>query len=130
MTRSHYVLIVEDNVPARKLFAACVREAGVTSVLAGTAQEALEMVQLHGAPQLILMDVMLPGMTGLELTRTFREMPELAATRIVGVSALGFRSDRQAALEAGMDEYWTKPTSSIAVIAQIKEWFGNQEAAG
>jgi len=117
-----HVLIVEDTPESARVYRRVVELAGHVPLVAADSVEAMELIQRHGAPPLILMDVKLPGESGLDFTRRLRELPELASTRIVGLSALGLDLDRRHALEAGMNDYIAKPFEASKLEERIKEW--------
>jgi CheY-like chemotaxis protein len=75
-------------------------------------------------PDLILMDITMPGMDGLTLTRRLKTDPRLKAIPIVAVSSLAMKGDDQKALAAGCDAYITKPIDTRRLPAQVLEWLG------
>lgn len=104
------VLIVDDNEVNRSLLSALFKRRGLRVMEAGSGADALEMIGGEDC-SLILMDVEMPGMDGLETTRRIREAEggrEGGRRVIVGLSAHAFNEDREAALVAGMDDYLTK----------------------
>jgi CheY-like chemotaxis protein len=102
------VLVVEDNPTNMKLMSFVLGTRGYDVRTAATASEALEVLETF-APRLILMDVQLPGMDGLELTRRLKAHPRTRAIIIVAVSAYAMKGDEQKARDAGCDGYVTKP---------------------
>ena len=103
------ILIAEDEPDNQRLAIQMLRLLGHDADLAPGGAEAL--ARLHEARyDLVLMDVMMPGMDGLEATRRLRaELPADAQPRVVALTARALRSDREACLEAGMDDYLSKP---------------------
>jgi CheY-like chemotaxis protein len=102
------ILVVEDN-PANQLLAEAVLERdGFEVDLAGTAAEAVRHISAH-LPDLILMDVSLPGQDGLSLTRDLKSDPATSRVPIVALTAHAMVGDREAALAAGCAGYITKP---------------------
>src|SRR5262249_25912117 len=99
--------LVEDHPLNRKLFRD-ILEMQFEVVEAPTAEAALEWLR-DGRPDLILMDMGLPGMDGLTLTRLLKESPETADVPIVGLSAHALQRDIEAARQAGCSDYITKP---------------------
>lgn len=102
------ILIVEDNPANRKLLAFLLTSRGYDVRMATRAHEALEMLETF-APRLILMDVQLPGMDGLELTRRLKADPRTRHIIIVAVTACAMKGDEQRVRDAGCDGYVTKP---------------------
>jgi CheY-like chemotaxis protein len=103
------VLYVEDNALNVLLFEEVLRrEPGVELRVAISGEEALSLVQ-HWTPELFIIDMNLPGVTGTELLRALRQQPALAGVPAVVCSADAMPEDRARALAAGFDHYWTKP---------------------
>jgi signal transduction histidine kinase len=103
------VLYVEDNPLNVLLFEEALRrESGVELRIAVSGEQALAIVE-HWTPELLIIDLNLPGVTGTELLRTLRRRAALAAVPAVVCSADAMPEDRQRALDAGFDHYWTKP---------------------
>jgi CheY-like chemotaxis protein len=102
------ILVVDDN-PANVRLAAYVLSArGFTVASAGTPDEALASIGT-AMPDLVLMDIQLPGMDGLTLTRKLRESADTAKLVIVAFTAYAMRGDEEKALAAGCDGYLSKP---------------------
>lgn len=102
------ILVVEDNPANMKLLSFVLGTRGYDVRTAADAREALEVLQ-DFAPRLILMDVQLPGMDGLELTRRLKADPKTREIVVVAVSAYAMKGDEQKARDAGCDGYVTKP---------------------
>jgi two-component system, cell cycle response regulator DivK len=102
------ILIVEDNPANRKLLSFLLTTRGYDVRAAARADEALEMLETF-APRLILMDLQLPGMDGLELTRRLKSDPRTRNIVIVAVTAYAMKGDEQRVRAAGCDGYVTKP---------------------
>lgn len=114
------VLVVDDNATNLKLVAYLVRANGYEVHTAGNADAALAEVAEH-RPQLILMDLQLPGVDGLELTRRLKADPATRDIVIIAVTAYAMKGDQDRARAAGCDDYVTKPIDTRAlpgVIAQ------------
>ncbi|GAB5535488.1 MAG: hypothetical protein Rubg2KO_17370 [Rubricoccaceae bacterium] len=103
------ILVAEDEPDNQKLTLQMLRLLGYDAEIAADGIEALE--QLHASSyDLVLMDVMMPGMDGLEATRRLRsELPPARQPRVIALTARALRSDREACLQAGMDDYLSKP---------------------
>ena len=102
------ILMVDDNPGNMKLLSFILGKQGYEVRIAGDAEQALSVLE-EFKPRLILMDVQLPGMDGLELTRRLKADPAYADVVIVAVTASAMKGDEQQALAAGCDGYITKP---------------------
>ena len=102
------VLIVDDTPVNLKLVRVLLSRQGFDVRTANTAEEALEMAQSF-RPQLVLADIQLPGMDGLEMTRRLKAAPETRDTIVLALTAFAMKGDEQKAFEAGCDGYITKP---------------------
>jgi two-component system, cell cycle response regulator DivK len=102
------VLVVEDNDQIRELIQIVLRGAGYEVRAVGDAESALEIARSEH-PGLLLMDVQLPGMDGLELARRLKADPATADIAILAVTAYAMESDQRKAREAGCDGYISKP---------------------
>jgi CheY-like chemotaxis protein len=108
------ILIVDDNPTNLKLVAYLVKAKGYDVDTAPDAETALAAIRAR-APRLILMDVQLPGIDGLELTRQLKADPETSSILIVAVTAYAMKGDHDKALAAGCDGYVTKPIDTRAL---------------
>ncbi|HUJ28506.1 MAG TPA: response regulator [Myxococcales bacterium] len=102
------VLLVEDNAINMRLLRAVLEMHGYEVCEAADAEEALRMVGQFN-PKLVLTDIQLPGMDGLELTRRLRAQPETSQLAIVAVTASAMRGDAERAIAAGCDGHIAKP---------------------
>lgn len=102
------VLIVDDTPVNLKLVRVLLSRQGFDVRTANTAEEALEMAQSF-RPQLVLADIQLPGMDGLEMTRRLKAAPETRDTIVLALTAFAMKGDEEKAFEAGCDGYITKP---------------------
>lgn len=116
------VLIVDDNATNLKLASEVLEMEGHSVLRAGDANEALAILA-DVRPDLILMDIALPGMDGLELTRQLKARPDFAAVPIVALSAFAMKGDEQKAIAAGCDGYITKPINTRTFPAQVTAYF-------
>ena len=107
------VLVVDDNPTNLKLISVLLRTEGYDVRTAASAEEALLRLR-EALPDLVLMDVQLPGMDGLTLTRQLRADPRTSRLGIVALTAYAMPEDRQRALDAGCDEYIAKPIDTRA----------------
>ena len=108
------VLIVDDNPTNLKLVAYLVRANGHEVDTAGDADAALAALRAQH-PDVVLMDLQLPGVDGLELTRRIKADPATRGIAVIAVTAYAMKGDREKALEAGCDEYVTKPIDTRAL---------------
>lgn len=102
------ILVVDDNAVNRKLIAVALKVAGYDVHAAADGEDALTLVtKLH--PSLIMMDIQLPGMDGLEVTRRLKADPATRSIAIVAITAYAMVGDEQKARDAGCDGYIAKP---------------------
>ncbi len=113
------ILVVEDESSIRDMVAFALRKADMQPMLAADAREA-QLAVAATVPDLILLDWMLPGMSGLELARRLRKETLTAEVPIIMLTARGEEMDRVNGLEAGVDDYVVKPFSTRELIARIK----------
>ncbi len=114
-----HILIVDDEPAIRDMLAYALRKHDYTPQLAGDAREA-QVCVAERVPDLILLDWMLPGGSGLELARRWRSEPLLRDVPIIMLTARGEESDRVGGLEAGVDDYVVKPFSTRELLARIR----------
>ena len=113
------ILIVDDELPILDLVRFTLEDAEVRVVEASDGVEALALAR-RVRPDLILLDVHMPRLDGLEACRQIRREPALARTPIVMLTAAGQEADRARGREAGADEYLTKPFSPLALLALVE----------
>ena len=113
------ILIVEDETAIRDMVAFALRKAGMEPVHAGDAREAQVAIS-EAVPDLILLDWMLPGVSGLDLARRWRRDDNTREIPIIMLTARGEESDRVSGLDAGIDDYVVKPFSTRELIARIR----------
>ena len=121
------ILIVDDNATNLKLARILLESEGLTVRCAENAEAALELLEAV-APQLILMDVQLPGMDGLELTRRLRREPRWDRTWIIAVTAYAMKGDEAKALAAGCDGYVTKPIDTEGLTNLVRLYLASPRA--
>jgi CheY-like chemotaxis protein len=112
------VLVVDDNVDAAQTLQLLLEAAGHRVIVAHSAVDALEAAQ-KTAPQLCLLDIGLPGISGYELARGLRALPATASAALVAITGYGRREDRELAQAAGFDHYFVKPVEMEALQALI-----------
>jgi two-component system cell cycle response regulator DivK len=112
------VLIVEDNELNMKLFGDVLESRGYRTLRTGEGLAALELALAH-RPDLILMDIQLPAISGLEVTRWIKAEPALAHIPVVAVTAFAMAGDEQRIREGGCEAYIAKPISIVGFLATI-----------
>jgi CheY-like chemotaxis protein len=114
------VLIADDQTSIRMLVRATI-ESDLYSILeASDGTQAWWLIQeLH--PDLVLLDVQMPGLTGLQVTRAVRQDPSLAGTKVILLTANSLQSDIEDGLAAGADRYLTKPFSPLELITVLED---------
>jgi two-component system cell cycle response regulator DivK len=115
---SEPILIVDDNAVNLKLARLVLEDAGYVVTTAASAAEALAVLE-RAPPRLILMDIQLPDMDGLELTRRLKRDPVHRGIAIVALTAYAMKGDRAKALAAGCDGYVTKPIDFDGLIETV-----------
>jgi len=105
---SEHVLIVDDNPTNLKLLRIILEQEGYAVTTADDAEEALRRLE-QAKPRMILMDIQLPGIDGLELTRRLKADPDYAGIVIIALTAYAMKGDEEKARAAGCDGYITKP---------------------
>lgn len=124
------VLVVEDGATNRLLLQTLLHRLGHSVLLAEHGGEALDVLQRQAAPDLILMDLQMPVMDGLQATRAIRAMPGPAAKLpIVAVTANVAEGAREMCLDAGMDEYLPKPVTPMSLLHMLRRCFCGETAA-
>ena len=119
------ILLVEDNEVNRRLAGFLLRSQGYQVLEATTAAAAFEMVEKE-RPDLIVMDIQLPGMDGLEITRKLKERPATADIPVVAVTSFAMKGDREKALAAGCAGYVTKPIDKNTFIQEVAAHVGSK----
>ncbi|MBB4190779.1 hypothetical protein GGE45_000262 [Rhizobium aethiopicum] len=122
------VLVAEDNEVNQIVFTQILQSTGLSFLVVNNGQEAVAAWESH-TPRIIMMDVSMPVMNGHEATRTIREREKGQGHRvpIIGVTAHALESDREACLDAGMDDYMSKPISPELLEEKIRQWLGKDE---
>lgn len=112
------ILVIDDNPVNLKLASQVLEMEGYTVIKAVDAEDALRLLE-NLKPGLILMDIALPGMDGLELTRKLKADPKFGDVPIVALSAFAMKGDEQKAIDAGCDGYITKPINTRLFPGQV-----------
>ena len=119
------ILIIEDNPVNLELFE-CLLEAIGCETIAAVDAEAGICAAYQQKPDLIICDVMLPGISGLEVARKLKRDPAMCTIPLVAVTAYAMVGDREAILSAGFDGYISKPIEPLKFLQQIKQILLNE----
>ncbi len=115
------IMIVEDNAMNMRLFSDLLRSKNYTVIECPEGLKALQIAQ-EQKPDLILMDIQMPEISGLEITRQIRQSPPIADTKIIAVSAFAMEGDGQKMIAAGCDDYISKPISIIPFFDTVAKY--------
>jgi len=122
-TMTKTVLIVEDNELNMKLFNDLLEAHGYQTLQTRNGMEALSLARAH-RPSLILMDIQLPEVSGLEVTKWLKEDDELRDIPVIAVTAYAMRGDEERIRQGGCEAYISKPISVPGFIATVKHFIG------
>ena len=117
---SKRILAIEDHEENRRLLRDLLTSVGYEMIEAITGEEGLTLAATH-APDLILMDIQLPGLDGYEVTRRVKANPALRHVPVIAVTPYALSGDEVKAMEAGCDAYVTKPFDPVELLAKIQE---------
>lgn len=118
---SKRILVIEDHEDNRRILRDLLTSAGFDLVEATTGEEGVALAETQ-RPDLILMDIQLPGLDGYEATRRIKANPVLRQIPIIAVTSYALSGDEVKAREAGCDAYVTKPFSPRALLAKVREY--------
>jgi two-component system, cell cycle response regulator DivK len=118
---SKRILIIEDQEDNRQIMRDLLAASGYASIEAETGDQGLALAERE-TPDLILMDIQLPGMDGYEVTRRIKANAALRHIPIIAVTSYALSGDDQKAFAAGCDGYVTKPVSPRVLLAKIKQY--------
>ena len=119
------ILIVEDNPLNMELTAGLLERAGYETLEAFDAESGVRLAR-ERRPELILMDVALPGMDGIEAARVLKDDPDTGSIPIIALTANGINTDEKAAYDAGCEGYITKPISIRNFTREISAFLGHR----
>jgi two-component system phosphate regulon response regulator PhoB len=119
------LLIADDESGIRSLVKMTLQRKQYEILEASDGEEALALARKHH-PELVLLDVMMPGLTGFEVCRALKGDPATASATVVMLTAKAQDSDRAEGLAAGADDYFTKPFSPIALLRKIDDVYGEE----
>ena len=117
------VLVIEDNEKNRYLISFILKGAGYTVFEAITGEDGVRMAESL-RPDLVLMDIQLPGIDGYEATRRIKAIPELKGIPVIAVTSYALAGDEQKTRDAGCDGYVAKPFSPRQLLAKVREFVG------
>ena len=123
---THVILVVEDNERNLKLLRDVLEYAGYDVRVARTGEDGVTLA-VKEPPDLVLMDLQLPGIDGMEALRQLRASPRTADIPVVAVTAQAMKQDRERALEAGFNGYVEKPISVRAFPEQVRQFLAGGE---
>ena len=115
------ILVVDDNLDSRELVVKVLKNKGYEMVEAADGEEAIEKA-IAERPNLILLDISIPKLSGYEVTQKLKSMEEFENIPIVALTAHAMKGDRMKALEAGCEGYITKPINVRELPAQVKSF--------
>ena len=118
---SKSILVVEDQEDNRRILRDLLTSAGYEVIEAVTGEEGVASAETH-RPDLILMDIQLPGLDGYEATRRIKGNPALRQIPVIVVTSYALSGDEVKAFEAGCDAYVSKPFSPRVLLAKIREY--------
>jgi two-component system cell cycle response regulator DivK len=117
---SAQILVVEDNQKNMKLFRDVLQAAGYRTLEATTGARAVELATEH-EPDLVLMDIQLPDIDGVEALRRLRANARTASTPVLALTAQAMEGDRERFLAAGFDGYVSKPVNIVELVATVRQ---------
>ena len=120
---SKRILVVDDQEDNRRILRDLFTASGFEVIEGTTGEEGVALAEERG-PDLILMDIQLPGIDGYEATRRIKAKPALRATPLIVVTSYALSGDDAKAFAAGADAYVSKPFSPRALLAKVREFLG------
>jgi two-component system cell cycle response regulator DivK len=116
------VLYIEDNFHNRRIVRKILQSRGYTVIEAEDGQSGLDMIQ-ELKPPLVLLDIGLPGMDGLEVVRQIRRDAQLRETPVIAITASAMRGDRERFLSAGCSDYISKPIQAMELLNMVADHY-------
>ncbi|MEM9732639.1 MAG: response regulator [Pseudomonadota bacterium] len=118
------VMIVEDNELNMKLFNDLLEAQGFDTIQTSNGLEALNLARAH-RPDLILMDIQLPEVSGLEVTKWLKEDEQLQRIPVIAVTAFAMKGDEERIRQGGCEAYISKPISVMKFLETVKNYLGD-----
>jgi two-component system cell cycle response regulator DivK len=118
------VLIVEDNELNMKLFNDLLEAHGYQTLQTRNGVEAVSLARAHH-PNLILMDIQLPEVSGLQVTQWLKDDPTLSAIPVVAITAFAMKGDEEKILQGGCEAYLSKPISVVKFLETVRKFIGD-----
>lgn len=123
------VLVVEDNELNMKLFHDLLEAHGITTIQTRDGRNVLEIAR-NEKPDLILMDIQLPEISGLDVTKALKSDPELKTIPVIAVTAFAMKGDERKIREGGCEDYISKPISVIKFMETVRKYLPEGDAPG
>jgi CheY-like chemotaxis protein len=117
--------VVEDNEKSMKLFRDVLQATGYSTLEATNGEDAVEIAVTH-TPALVLMDVQLPGIDGVETLARLRRDERTASIPVLALTAQAMHDDRERFLKAGFDGYISKPVDVVELLRTVEEYCGRE----
>ena len=123
------VLLVEDNIINQRVASEILKNAGIMVDTAENGEIAVQMVQATDYDS-VLMDIQMPVMDGYEATHMIKQLPDVITPPIIAMTAHAMKGDREKCLDAGMDDYISKPIDSEKLLFTLSKWIPEKATAG
>ena len=124
--RNGTILIADDNEVSLRILADYMTNCGYQVVLAYNGAEAVERAR-ELVPKMVLMDIQMPGMDGIEAIRRIRSTPSIAQVPVIALTALAMPNDRERCMAAGADDYLSKPISLKSLVNLVDQYIGYRQ---
>ena len=119
------ILLVDDNVPNVFALSTILKERGMEIIKADNGKNALEMLDMHPDIDLVLMDIMMPEMDGYEAMRRIRAQSRFKKLPVIALTAKAMKDDKQKCIDAGANDYITKPIDVDRLLSLMRVWLSN-----
>ncbi|MGN7610496.1 HAMP domain-containing protein [Magnetococcales bacterium HHB-1] len=124
------VLVVDDDIRNTYALSTVLENRGLTVLTATDGQQAIEMLENHPEIDLVLMDIMMPVMNGLEATQAIRKQPQHADLPVIALTAKALKEDRDQCIAAGASDYMSKPVDHEQLFSLIRVWLSVNDSQG
>jgi two-component system phosphate regulon response regulator PhoB len=122
-------LMIADDEPGVRSLVRMTLESDAYEILEASDGDQALMMALEHRPELILLDVSMPGLSGLQVCRMLKDNPSTATISVVMLTSMAQESDKARGKAAGADEYFTKPFSPLALLRKVDEIFEERKAS-